>query len=112
MFTFRKQPETIFFTEFVQANGAICAIFQATDGTVTKHRKRVDESLLHACIVEMEEMLQLAVESTYCSGALIIVLCSQKLMASSSLTSCRGYTTRAAPPTTSAQAAGKKMKKP
>jgi hypothetical protein len=65
VFAFGKQTETIFFAEFVQANSAIRAIFQAVNGGVRKNGKCVDESLFHACVVKMEELLQLAVESTY-----------------------------------------------
>jgi hypothetical protein len=69
MIALGEKTETIIFTEFVQANGAIRAIFQASDRAVSEDRKSVDESLFHSWVVEMEELLQLAMDSTYtCSS--------------------------------------------
>jgi hypothetical protein len=48
MIALGEKTETIIFTEFVQANGAIRAIFQASDRAVSEDRKCVDESLFHS----------------------------------------------------------------
>jgi hypothetical protein len=46
-----EKTETIIFTKFVQANGAIRAIFQASDRTVSEDGKCVNESLFHSCVM-------------------------------------------------------------
>ena len=57
---FGQQPETIVVTELRQANRTVGAVLQSPYASITEDRERVDERLLHARVVQVEQVLQLA----------------------------------------------------
>jgi hypothetical protein len=57
VFAFGEESETIFFAEFAQANRTICSIFEAADSAIQEHGERVDEGLVDARVMQLEEVL-------------------------------------------------------
>lgn len=60
MAAFREQPELVLRLELAQAHGAVKRVLNADDGLVEEEGKRVDESLVDAGVVEVEQLPQLA----------------------------------------------------
>jgi len=59
----RQQPELILLRKLTQTNSTVKRLLQANNLLVLKHRKSIDESLIQARVVEVEELLQLPLES-------------------------------------------------
>ena len=57
---FREQPQRVFRLEFRQADGAVKRIPHADDRAVVENGESVDEGLVEAGVVEVEELLELA----------------------------------------------------
>jgi hypothetical protein len=58
-----QQPELVVGLELAQAHGAVERVLAAAQhAVVEEHRQRVDEGLVHAGVVQVEELLQLALE--------------------------------------------------
>lgn len=77
---FGEQSELVVGLEFAEANRAIKWVqFEADYGLVEEHREGVDEGLVDAGVVEVEELLELALEGRRAAAATaagIFGLCS------------------------------------
>lgn len=61
----RQQAQSILVAELGQADRAVGAVLQTADGAVAEDGERVDERLLHARVVQVEELLELAMEHAH-----------------------------------------------
>lgn len=59
---FGEQSEVIFGLELAQTYGAIEGVLDADDGLVVENREGVDVRLVNTGVMEVEELLQLALE--------------------------------------------------
>lgn len=57
-----EKPELVVTVKLAEANSAIEGILEAYDGFVEEHREGVDEGLVHPGIMEVEQLLELALE--------------------------------------------------
>ena len=64
MAAFGQEPQAILCFELAQADRTVRAFFQAfLHRVVEEDGQGVDEGLVHACVVEMEELLELSLQS-------------------------------------------------
>lgn len=57
-----EEPEFVFGVKFTEADGAVEWILEADNGSVEEDWQGVDEGLVDASVVEVEELLELALE--------------------------------------------------
>lgn len=62
MATNGEEPKLIVLGELTEADGTIEGLFRANDLTVEEDGERIDEGLVEAGIVEVEELLELSLE--------------------------------------------------
>ena len=63
--TFWQQPELVLRLKLTQTNGTVKGVLlESYDGLVEEHREGVNEGLVNPSIMEVEELLQLALESS------------------------------------------------
>lgn len=55
-----EEPQLVVAGEFTEAYSAVEGVFQTGDGFVEEDGEGVDEGLIHPSVMEMEELLQLA----------------------------------------------------
>ena len=73
MAALRKKAELFLGVELAEADGAVEGVFRSGDVLVEEDRQRVDEGLVNAGVVEVEELLELTFES---GGAVEVILFS------------------------------------
>lgn len=62
---FGEQPEVVFGLELTETHSAVERVLDSDDGFVIEHGERVDEGLIDAGVVQVEELLQLALKGSY-----------------------------------------------
>lgn len=70
----RQQPELILFRKLTQANSTVKRLLQPHNLLVLENRKSINESLIQARVMEVEELLKLPLKSIRCGKFLVSVV--------------------------------------